>query len=186
MFGSEHILRCRNYTGKSTKPTTAVGDCGFTIVEVLVVMIIIALAAMLAIPMMSSAGSMQIKSAANLIASDLEYAKSLSISRGQVFSVVFDETNETYQIEDQDGNVIDHPVKKGFTYSMNFGADSNLERVDIYSVNFDGTNEVKFDYLGSPYNGSGTSLNNGIISLRAGTIVTTINVEPITGYISIL
>lgn len=158
---------------------------GFTIIEILIVVFLIGIAAMMAVPMMSSAGSMQIRSAANMIAADLEYAKSMAISRGQNFSVVFDKSAESYRIEDQDDNVIAHPVKKGFPYAIDFQNDSRLNRVDIVDADFDATSEVKFDYLGSPYNGENTPLNSGVITLQAAGITRTITVEPVTGYISI-
>lgn len=160
----------------------------FTVIEILIVVVIIAIAAMMAIPMMTSAGSMQIRSAANMIAADLEYAKSMAISRQKIYAVVFNESTESYQIEDPDG-IIDHPVKKGFKYVVNFSNDSRLDKVDIADVDFDpdSSHTITFDYLGSPYSGSGTSnpLNSGIITLQAGEMTTTITVEPVTGFISI-
>jgi len=157
----------------------------FTMIEILIVVVIITIAAMVAIPMMTSAASMQIRSAANMIAADLEYAKSMAISRGQNFSVVFDKTTESYSIKNQDGDIIPHPVKKGFDYTVDFRNDGRLNKVDIVDVDFDATSEIKFDYLGSPYNGSDTPLNSGVISLQAGGTTTTITVEPVTGFISI-
>jgi Tfp pilus assembly protein FimT len=153
-------------------------------IELLIVVVIIAIAAMTAIPMMSSAGSVQIRSAANMIAADLEYAKSMAIARGQGFSVVFDKNTDSYSVRDQAGNVIAHPVKKGFNYVIGF-RDKGLDKVDITDVDFDGTSKVKFDYLGSPYNGNNNPLNKGIIKLQAGGTTMTITVEPVTGFISI-
>jgi prepilin-type N-terminal cleavage/methylation domain-containing protein len=158
---------------------------GFTIIEIVIVVVVIAIAAMIVVPMMSSATSMQARSAVNMIAADLEYAKSMAISRGQDFSVVFDGATESYRIEDQNGNVVPHPVRKGFDYAMDFRNDRRLNKVDIVSVDFDGTNQVKFDYLGSPYNGNDNPLNSGVISLQAGGVTKTVSVEPVTGYISI-
>ena len=153
--------------------------------EILIVAVILAIAAVCVVPMMTSAAGMQIRSAANMIEADLEYAKSLAIVKGQTFSVVFDKLTESYTIKDQDGAVIQHPVKKGFDYEINFSNDSRLNRVDISNVNFDSTSEVRFDYLGSPYNGNGTPLVTGVISLQAGDIAITISVEPVTGYVQI-
>jgi hypothetical protein len=99
--------------------------------------------------------------------------------------VIFDVSADTYRIEDQYGNVLPHPVKKGFDYVIDFQNDGRLNKVDIISVDFDTTSEVKFDYLGSPYNGSNTPLNSGVISLQAGGTTTTVTVEPVTGYVSI-
>jgi Tfp pilus assembly protein FimT len=155
------------------------------LVELLIVIAIISIAALTAIPMMSSAASMQIRSAANMLTADLEYAKSMAISRAQIFSVVFDPSAESYRIEDQYGNVLPHPVKKGFNYDIDFQNDGRLKKVDIISVDFDSTSEVKFDYLGSPYNGNDTPLNNGVINLQAGSTTTIITIEPVTGYVSI-
>jgi len=160
-------------------------DSGFTLIEILIVVAIIAIAAMVVVPMVGSAASMQIRSAANMIAADMEYAKSMAISRGQNFSVVFDKATESYRIKDQSGSTIMNPVKKGFDYVVDFRNDGRLNKVDIVDVDFDSTNEVRFDYLGSPYNGSGNPLNSGIINLQAGGTSMTVTVEPVTGYISI-
>jgi prepilin-type N-terminal cleavage/methylation domain-containing protein len=157
---------------------------GFTMIEVLVVMVIIAIAAMMVIPMMSSAADTQLRSAANMIAADLEYAKSMAIGRQKVYSVVFDASAESYHIEDPNG-IINHPVKKGFTYVVNMASDGRLNQVDIATADFDASSTVKFDYLGSPYNGNDTALNSGTITLQARDITMTITVEPVTGFISI-
>ena len=160
---------------------------GFTLVELLIVIAIISIAALTAIPMMSSAASMQIRSAANMLTADLEYAKSMAISRAQNFSVVFDASADSYRIEDQYGNVLPHPVKKGFNYVIDFQNDGRLKKVDIISVDFDpgSDNTITFDYLGSPYSGTTSPLNSGVISLQAGGASTTVTVEPVTGFISI-
>ena len=153
-------------------------------IELLMVIVIMAIAAAVVVPMASSAASMQLRSAANMVAADLEYAKSMSISRGQWHSISFDPANEAYQIVDEGGTPIPHPVKKGFNYVMNFQSESRLSRVDIVSVSFDGSPTVNFDYFGSPHGGLGP-LNNGAITLRAGDAERTINVEPVTGFISV-
>ncbi len=175
----------RKNTGYDSRGITRGISGGFTLVELLIVIAIIMIAALTAIPMMSSAASVQIRSAANMLTADLEYAKSMAISRAQYFSVVFDKNTESYWIEDQNGTVIPHPVKKGFDYVIDFQNDSRLNKVDIVDVDFDATSEVKFDYLGSPYNGSSTPLNSGVISLQAGATTTTVTVEPVTGFVSI-
>lgn len=152
---------------------------GFTVLEVLIVVIILGIAAITAIPMMSSAGSIQVRSAANRLAADMAYAKSLAISRGQYYTVRFDGAADRYQIEDMFGAVVDHPVKKGFSYLVDM-SDEGLDRVDIYSVDFDGTSSVTFDPLGSPDN---TAV--GTVTLEAAELSMTVSVEPVTGYISI-
>lgn len=150
---------------------------GFTMIEIMVVVVILAITAMLAVPMLSSASSVQLRSAANMIAADLEYAKSMAISRQKNYTVVFNELSESYQIEDANG-IIDHPVKKGFTYVVNFSTDSRIDKVEIADADFSSASQVEFDWLGSPDVG-------GSVTLQAGGSSMTINVTPVTGYISI-
>ncbi|GAG35705.1 unnamed protein product, partial [marine sediment metagenome] len=128
----------------------------FTIVELIVVMVILAIAAMLAIPMISSAADVQVRSAANMIAADLDYAKSMAISTQQYYSVVFDLANESYEVRNAGGTVIDHPIKAGSLFKVELQADSRLSRVVIVNADFDPDSEasVSFDYLGSPYSGT--------------------------------
>jgi len=180
MQGLTYLLRGPQYSylGGGTRYDVRGRGGGFTVAEMLIVIVIIAITAMIAIPMMSSAAGVQIRSAASIIAADLEYAKSMAISRGQNYSVVFDKNTETYSIKDQNGNVIPHPVKKGFDYIMDFKNDGRLNKVDITDVNFNATSSVQFDCLGSPDNG-------GTISLQAKGVTATVSVESVTGFISI-
>lgn len=151
---------------------------GFTIVEIVIVVVIIGIAALVAVPMMSSAASLQIRSAANMISADLEYARSMAISRGQNYSVVFDKDADSYKIVDPLGATIQHPVKKGFPYVIDFQNESRLNRVDISSAVFDTDQTVVFDCLGSPDSG-------GTVILQADGTTKTVTVEPVTGFISI-
>ena len=155
---------------------------GFTLVEVIIVVVILSIAAMMAIPMMSSAGSVQIRSAADALAADLEYAKSMAISHQQNYGIIFDPgNNKYYVVTDSDNSPIPHPVKKGFPYTINFATDSRLNKVVLKSTNFG--NQIYFDYLGSPLN----LLNSGTITLepKGGGSTITITVELVTGFISI-
>lgn len=160
---------------------------GFTLVELLVVVVILGFAAAIAVPMIGSASSFQIRAAANKVAADLEYAKSMAISRGQNHAVVFDPVGEAYEIQDQSGTVIKNPVMPTRDYRVAFGSDSRVASVEITSASFDGTTTVSFDYLGSPYNGGSppTALNSGTLVLSAGSHSKTITVESVTGFISI-
>ena len=151
---------------------------GFTLIEIIIVVTILAIAAMTAIPMMSSSASVQIRAASNMIAADLEYARSMAISRGQYYYVVFDKNNESYSIKDQTNTIIEHPVKKGFNYEIDFSSDGRLDKVEINDANFNSTQTIRFDSLGSPDNG-------GTVILNADGFTVNISVEPVTGYISI-
>ncbi len=170
-------LKHSNMKPRRNAAVVSAREVGFTVIEILIVVVILAVAALTAIPLFSSAGSVQVRSAANMIAADLERAKSMAISRGQNFSVVFDTAADSYHVEDQTGTTVEHPVKKGFDYVIDM-QDEGLEKVDITSADFNGASRVWFDYLGSPDEG-------GSVTLQAGNRVVTVDVEPVTGYISV-
>jgi prepilin-type N-terminal cleavage/methylation domain-containing protein len=69
------------------------GRNGFTLVELIIVVVILSIAALMAVPMVSSAADMQVRSAANQIAAHLDYTKSMAITHQQSHSVVFDATS---------------------------------------------------------------------------------------------
>lgn len=150
---------------------------GFTLIELIAVIVIIAFAAMLAVPMFSSAASTQIRAAADMVAADLEYAKNMAISRQKTYTVIFDESAESYSIKDENGVVISHPVTHK-DYVVNFTADGRVDKVNIVDADFGSSEQVSFTYLGSPDNG-------GSVTLSAGTVIVTITVETVTGYVSI-
>lgn len=160
----------------------------FTLIELLVVIVILSVAAAIVVPMASSAANMQLRSAVNMVAADLEYAKSLAIGTGRRHSVVFDVGAESYEILDFNDAPVRHPITKKDHYIVNFSTDGRLSQVNIVSASFDGVATVSFDYLGSPYSGASgvpSALNSGIITLQAGMETRTVDVEPVTGFISI-
>ncbi len=152
---------------------------GFTLIELLIVIVIIGITAAIAVPLISSAASMQIRAAGGIVAADLEYAKSMAITTGQPHSVVFEPGNERYLIKDQmTDTVIKHPItQKENGYIVDFAADGRLDRVDLFNTTFT-DDTVTFNSLGSPDNG-------GNVVLQAGDISRTVTVEAVTGFISV-
>ena len=160
---------------------------GFTLVELIIVVVILSIAAMIAVPMVSSAADMQVRSAANQIAAHLDYAKSMAITHQQSYSVVFDVPNKSYQVQDEGGNPIEHPVNPGL-FVVNL-SNSGLDKVDITDASFDDDPDkaITFDYLGSPCSGKNTDfplLDSGQIILQANDFSITVGVEPVTGYVT--
>lgn len=179
MISARHNLARRPNRCGNVRREIGLTSCGrgFTIIEILIVIVIIAIAAMMAMPMIGSADSMQVRSAADVIAADLEYARSMAISRQREYTVIFNESNESYQLEDSSG-VIEHPVRKGFQYIVDFGSSSQLNKIDIVNAAFGGTSRISFSPAGKPSSG-------GVVSLKAGETTATISVEPVTGFIMI-
>jgi type II secretion system protein H len=169
---------------------------GFTLIEIIIVMVIIGIAAMIAVPMFSGAADMQVRAAANRIAADLDYAKGLAVTYQKPYCVVFNTSSESYEVQEYNTGsnafeTIDNPLNTARQYTIDLASDNNFNRVDIYSVNFDSdaTDAVTFDYLGSPYHGKSTdsanALSTGQITLKAEQFTITVDVEPVTGYVTI-
>ena len=157
---------------------------GFTLIELMMVLAILVISAVGAIPLMSFGGQIQVHSAADILAADLNYARNLAITHGKSFGVHIHAWDETYKIEDASGNVITHPVNKK-AYQIAFSNDKRFSQVDIVQATFDSTHVVRFDYQGSPYNGNGNPLNSGLVILRADSETRFVAVEPVTGVISV-
>jgi prepilin-type N-terminal cleavage/methylation domain-containing protein len=159
---------------------------GFTLVEIIVVVVLLAIVSLTAIPVLSSAADMQVRSAADKIAADLDYAKGLAITHQKTYTVVFAPSEEKYQVQDSTGTILKHPLRNG-DFIEDFTKDRRVKKVNIVSTNLSG-NAVTFDYLGTPYAGTGTSspLNAaGEITLQADSFTLVVKIEPVTGYVSI-
>jgi len=163
---------------RRSKPDLLIRRNAFTLVEIMLVIVIMGIVAAIAIPMLSKAGSVQVRAAAEMVAADMEYAKSMAISRQQNYTVDFDTAAESYSIKDKDGVIITHPVKTDFDYTIDFTADSRISSVKISTADFNSTTQVTFDRLGAPDNA-------GTITLTADGITATVTVEAVTGYVSI-
>ncbi|MGE5296818.1 MAG: GspH/FimT family pseudopilin [Solirubrobacterales bacterium] len=160
-------------------------DGGFTIVELMIVLVILGVAAAIVVPMAGSAAPLQLRSAANMVAADLEYAKSLSITTGRNYRVSFDTTANTYEILDPNGLAVSHPVTKKDRYLVSFSDDGRLDQVTIQSAVFGATSEVRFDYLGTPYSSSSALTSEGVVTLEAGGATRTVTVSAVTGLVSV-
>ena len=161
---------------------------GFTLVEIIIVVVILGIAAVLAVPTLSNAADIQVRSAANRIAADLDYAKNLAITHQRTYSIVFNPSGEAYEIQDESGSPVSNPLT-GNDFVVDFSTDNRLNRVDLVSADFDSdsSNTMTFDYLGSPYSGTDTTapLNSGTITLGAAGFTLYVKVEPVTGYVMV-
>jgi prepilin-type N-terminal cleavage/methylation domain-containing protein len=167
------------------------GCNGFTLVEIIIVVVILSIAALIAVPMVSNAADIQVRAAANKIAADIDYVKSMAITHQKRYYIIFFEADESYEIRDSSNVVIDHPVNPG-PFAVDFSTDGNLNRVNIASADFDSgssvSNVLMFDYLGSPYSGTSLSLVTGQITLQdkqTGNFKLYVKIEPVTGYVTI-
>lgn len=160
---------------------------GFTLVELLMVVLILAIVAGIVVPMASSSRDAQCASAARMLVADLELAQSTALARQDLVALVFRDDLQSYKVVLATGQNLDdyasltaleHPGRPGQSYEIDIQKELLLPSVVIGSANFNGERYVVFDTFGSPEFG-------GSIVVAAGDVSLTVTVEPITGAVSV-
>ena len=174
---------------------------GFTLVEILAVVVILGIASAIIIPNMGTRDDMRAAAAARVVVADLIYAQNQAITTGKWVYVKFDTANNKYTLlstASSGGDVVlTNPVSQT-SYVQQFGSSARgWEQVSISSAVFNGADAtfrpmytIAFDEIGSPYvfnyaNNQTNDLQDGGVVLTAGQFSTTVTVQPATGEINV-
>jgi len=156
----------------------------FTLVELLVVITVLVIAAAIVIPNIGSAGDTQAMSAARAVAADIEVARDLALKTQRPHTVLFSNDEQSYKVvADYDdeayaaADAIDHPVVEGRTFEVTLARRNGMGGVVVSDVAFGGEKYVTFSELGEPSAA-------GSITLGAGQVQMRINVAGLTGSVS--
>src|SRR5258706_4241425 len=168
---------------------------GFTLVEILVVVIILGIAGAIIVPSIGSRNDLKAAAAARVIMADLIYTQNLAITSQGNRYVKFDVAGQSYSVTDSAGGVITHPVNQTpYTQVFSGTSNNNLPDVKLTSTTFIGDSGVAqttigFDELGTPLTcnplGVTETLSTGSILIQAGTYKLKGDIEPFTGQISV-
>ncbi|MBI1367443.1 MAG: prepilin-type N-terminal cleavage/methylation domain-containing protein [Planctomycetes bacterium] len=155
---------------------------GFTLIEVLVVVIILGIAGAIVVPHMLEAGTLSIQAAARMIISDVLYAQNEAIARQATYKVVFDAANNSYRLTDAN-DVTLSAAWRGGAFVVDFDQDRRFSGVQITKVDFAGGNTVSFDELGAPSTGGTVELSADGHQYRVTVTAFTgrVTVAPISG-----
>lgn len=149
---------------------------GFTLVEMLVVLLILSIAAALVVPQALRTSSLAAQSAARLVMADLEYAQNQAIVTQSPVTVSFDLLGNSYTVSNASGPLV-HPITKK-DYVVDLDSRRGLEGVALETVSFNGALDVTFDSLGAPD-------NDGTIVLSAGAHAYRVTVAPVSGRVTV-
>jgi type II secretion system protein H len=189
-------------TTLNTHRKAARRPAGFTLVEILAVVLILGIASAIIAPQIGSRNDLKVRAAARVLMADLMYAQNMAISQQKWMYVKFDAANERYQLMDAAGtstdNVITHPVNKdAFITRLGPGGNPRLSDVRIQSAVFNGISTtyqpeftLAFDELGVPYvycydQNNTNDMLDGTVVLEAGQNTIRVTVERDTGEIRV-
>ncbi len=145
---------------------------GFTLIEMVMVIVIVGIIAMLVTPKLFSVSETRVHRDSKLLLNYLTMAQELAMSRSESYGICLDTGNNRYTVNKTDctsnANIIKSPEDRVTPLRINY--DSTL------SVSPSGTSSIFFDYLGRP------TPNGVILTFSSGNLSISIKVEANTGY----
>lgn len=161
-----------------------IGQRGFTLIELVVIILITAIIAFVMIPRSDLTGN-RAASAARKLLSDIRYAQQLANTTQSRSGVAFAAGSYTVFTNNSSGTPATDPLKGG-NYVVNMTGD--FAGVTLTMNNID-NNIVRFDSLGVPYEDTDGAQNtldgNETIDVKVGaTVVKTITIVPSTGQVT--
>lgn len=168
-----------------SRPASARG--GFTLIELIAVMLLTAILAASAIPAIGSIGNTRQTVAAKTLLHGVTLARQNAVATGTRTWVVFDAAAETWSVLVEDPRnpgrtnattMTDAATGHDFTEQLDIG---DFSSVQIISADFDGGSEIGFDWQGRPLNVAENDLAADGLVVLSGNHQITVEVE--TGHI---
>ncbi|MCH8150923.1 MAG: type II secretion system protein [Planctomycetes bacterium] len=173
---------------------------GYTLIELILVMGILALAAALLVPHLVDRDSLAVQSAVRLIIADLSFAQSDALANQEYRRIQFYADGRgycLYRVTDADfadpfdPNLVDYdylldPLHAQRDYIVDFTEGSRFEGISISAVNIDGgTRQITYDALGGTVVAVGTPGTGGQITVSSPSGDYRIDIAPFTGKLTV-
>ena len=162
------------------------GACGFTLMEMLLVLVIMGVIMGIAIPMISDTDGDLAMAGAQMVMRDLEFARSEAIRTQSSVTVSFSTANDNYTLNDGTSNLTSPFTNQ--VYPASPADEVGDPRITVHDVALDASDSVTFSSLGEPLDSSdGTPMTGDQwIQIRCGEAEVQVDITPLLGqpYIS--
>jgi prepilin-type N-terminal cleavage/methylation domain-containing protein len=150
---------------------------GFTVVELMLVVVIMGIMASTAAILSEDSGQYRAELAETQLRDAIDYAKALAHSTRRAHGVVFDVATERLAVVDEDGALAQDPLRKA-GYIVDFLAPGQPRNIDLQSASFGAAGNVAiFDPQGIPFSG-------GTLVVRCHTATLTLTLDASTGVVT--
>ncbi len=160
--------------------TVRPGVQGFTLIEMVMIIVVMGIMAVLAVPLISSFSTLAVSEAARKIQGDLRYAQELAVTSNLHTRVAFSTGSNNYTVTQDNGSgtyvAIVDPLTKASSFVVSFSTITEYKNLSITAVSFGGQTTLEFDALGRPYSVSGGTATifaaDGTVTLNSATVIT--------------
>lgn len=168
---------------------------GFTLVEILVVVVILGIIATVVGVSIGNRDDIKAQAAARVLSADLQYVQSRAVVRREPHYVTIGNSGDSIRFATRSGGLwvsLTHPIDQN-EFRMIFGLNGSGggREVVLVTEDYNGNQVFGFDETGTPFFCDGDGNNRveaavpATFTLAAGDYQIVINVEPITGEVSI-
>jgi len=187
MMADSHHIQMRAWVGHFPKRKAGYSALGFTLVEVIIVVLLVAALATAGVPQILGAlNGMKLTAAAEEVVTALRYAQSLSLKEGTAYGVEFDTTLNSFRCyKSSTGETILNPFDKK-PYEIELDSGGHIKEVTIETVQFRLLRQyVEFDSLGETVSWTTDPAKAGDVVLQCANVSKTITVSAPLGRITV-
>lgn len=135
---------------------------GFTLIEIVMVIVIAGTLAVLAVPRFESFYVIKLNAAVKKVVSDIRYVQQLAIARHESYKIIFSPGIERYEVRLASDNSLAKDPFSRKDFVSDFTADAYYKGLDISGTSLL-SNTLRFDWRGMPQEGP----DGGVVDLAA-------------------